>query len=454
VQLRRSIKGTAVGNFMEWYDFGIYGYIATNLARVFFPGDSVSKGSLAATFGILAAAYAARPLGGFVFGLIGDRVGRKPMLVMTISLMALGTTVTGVLPGYHSIGAWAPVLLAVTRIMQGFSTGGEYVGAMVYVDEQAPDNKRGLLAAFLPLGSEGGFVVAGVLVTALQSWLPDDDMLSWGWRIPLLLSAPFGLLALFLRLRLEESPAYEQASDNQDKSSDGAGQQLRHTLIAQWRPLLLCVALVLTYNVADYMLTGYLPTYMKTVVPVGVTAGMVMIVLTLLVMMAAMLFVARLSDHIGVKPILWTGCGLLVVLSIPAFMLLGSGASNPVIFVGVLLIGAMVLCFDSITPATLPVLFPTQVRYGALAIGFNISISTFGGSTALIAEGLVSATGSPIAPAYMLVVAGLIGAVALRFMPEVAGKRLPGAAPTVENEEQARDLAEGRDSDSGTPWAP
>jgi MHS family proline/betaine transporter-like MFS transporter len=444
--MRKSIQGTAVGNFMEWYDFGIYGYIATNLAQVFFPGNSAGGGSLLATFATLAAAFAVRPLGGFVFGLIGDRIGRKPVLVMTILLMTLGTTVTGLLPGYDAIGVWAPTLLVVTRMMQGFSTGGEYVGTMIYVGEHAPDNKRGMMAAFLPLGSQGGFVAAGALVTGLQSWLSDGDMMSWGWRIPLLLSAPFGLIALYLRSQLEESPAYAEASDSQQTSSDEGGQQFKRTIIEQWKPLLICIALVLAYNVTAYMLTGYLPTYMKTIVHVGRTAGMAMIVLTLLALMTVVVFVARLSDRIGVKPILWTGCGLLLALSIPAFLLIGSHGSYPVIFVGVLLIGAMQLCFDSTMPAALPALFPTTVRYGALGVAFNISVSTFGGSTALVAEALVSSTGSAIAPAYMLVVAGLVGAVGVWFLPEVAGRRLPGSGPSVENEAQARELAADRGS--------
>jgi MHS family proline/betaine transporter-like MFS transporter len=262
--MRRPIQGTAVGNFMEWYDFGIYGYIATNLARVFFPGHNASPANLIATFGTLAAAFAVRPLGGVVFGFIGDRVGRKPVLVTTVLLMTLGTTTTGVLPGYDAIGIWAPVLLVLTRVLQGFSTGGEYVGTMIYVGEHAPDSKRGMMAGFLPLSSQGGFVAAAALVTALQSWLPDADMVSWGWRIPLLLSTPFGLIAIFLRLRLEESPAYEEANGSREASDDD-GPQFKRMIIEQRKPLLICIALVATYNVAAYMLAGYLPTYTKTI---------------------------------------------------------------------------------------------------------------------------------------------------------------------------------------------
>ena len=434
---RRSIAGTAIGNFMEWYDFGVYGYIATTIAQVFYPGNSVIAVHLIATFGTLAAAFVVRPLGGLIFGPLGDRIGRKRVLMTTILLMALGTTGSGLLPGYSTIGIWAPILLLVARIFQGLSTGGEYVGAMTYLGEQVPDRKRGMMVGFLPMGNLSGFVLAGLLVTGLQTWLPSHDMLTWGWRIPLLLSAPFGVVALVLRMRLEESAAYQNASA--DSNAD-EHEQLFSTFLEQWKPMLVCAALVVTSSAADYMLTGYLPTYLKVVVRVGQTAGLVMITATLTILMAVLVLVAKLSDHIGVKPIMRTGCGLLIAAAVPAFLLIRSGA-YPLIFIGVLLIGLMELCFDSTSPAALPALFPTDVRYGALAIAYNVSISTVGGSTPLIAQALVSGTGNVMVPAYMLIVAGLVGAFTLPFMPEVAGRRLPGSAPAVESQQEARELA-------------
>ena len=439
--LRRDTAGTAIGNFMEWYDFGVYGYIATTIAQVFYPGNSISAVHLIATFSTLAAAFVVRPLGGFVFGPLGDRIGRKRVLIITILLMAVGTTMSGLLPGYGTIGIWAPILLLVARVFQGLSTGGEFVGAMTYLVERAPDRKRGMMVGFLPLGNLVGFVLAGLLVTALQAWLPSRDMLAWGWRIPLLLGAPFGVLALYLRLRIEESPAYEQVSGSADTSRDRGWQQFRHTVVEQRKPMLICAALVLTSQAADFMLTGYLPTYLKVVVHVGNTAGLVMIVATLTILMAAVVFVAMLSDRIGVKPIMWTGCGLLVIASIPAFLLVRFGGIYPLIFIGVLLIGLMELCFDSTAPATLPALFPTRVRYGALAIAYNIALSAVGGTTPLIAQALISGTGNVMAPAYMLIFAGLVGAVTLLFTPEVAGKPLPGSGPSVESEQEAGELA-------------
>lgn len=440
--MRQTIMGTAIGNFMEWYDFGVYGYIATTLAEVFYPGKSVSGLHLIATFSTLAAAFVVRPLGGFIFGPLGDRIGRHRVLVVTILMMTVSTTTTGLLPTYSSIGIWAPILLVIARIFQGLSTGGEYVGAMTYLVEQAPDHKRGMMVGFLPMGNLVGFVLAGMLVTGLQTWLPDQDMLSYGWRIPLLLGLPFGLVALYLRLRLEESSAYQSANDSPHTPGGQGRQQIRRTVAQQWRPMLICAALVLTSQVADFMLTGYLPTYLRLFVRVGHTAGLVMIVTTLAILMATVVAVASLSDRIGVKPIMWTGCALLIGASVPAFLLIRFGGVYPVIFIGVLLIGLMELCFDSTGPAMLPALFPTNVRYGALAISYNISISLVGGVTPLIAQALVSATGNVMVPAYMLIFSGAVGAVTLLFTPEVAGKPLPGSGPAVETEREARALAD------------
>jgi MHS family proline/betaine transporter-like MFS transporter len=437
---RHSIAGTAIGNFMEWYDFGVYGYIATTIAQVFYPGNSISAVHLIATFGTLAAAFVVRPLGGFIFGPLGDRIGRKRVLMATIFLMTVGTTTSGLLPGYSVIGIWAPILLVVARVFQGLSTGGEYVGAMTYLGEQVPDRKRGLMVGFLPMGNLTGFVLAGLLVTGLQAWLPSHDMLTWGWRIPLLLSAPFGVVAFYLRLRLEESAAYQDVGAAPDTPDEPGRHQFRRMVLQQRKAMLICAALVLTSTAADYMLTGYLPTYLKVIVRAGHTAALMMITATLTILMVVLVLVAWLSDHIGVKPIMWTGCGLLIAASIPAFLLIRSGGGYPVIFIGVLLIGLMELCFDSTSPATLPALFPTDVRYGALAIAYNISISAVGGSTPLIAQALVSGTGNAMMPAYMLIFAGVVGAVTLPFTPEVAGRRLPGSAPAVETEQEARDL--------------
>ncbi|OBH19301.1 MFS transporter [Mycolicibacter terrae] len=440
--MQRSIAGTAVGNFMEWYDFGIYGFLATTIAQVFYPSDSSSAVGLIATFGTLAAAFAVRPFGGIVFGALGDRIGRKRVLIMTVALMAIGTTVTGLLPSYDEIGIWAPVLLIITKIMQGFSTGGEYVGAMTYVSEHAPDRSRGALTGFLPLGTLGGYITGAAVVTLIKSQLPVSDMLHWGWRVPFLLGVPLALVTLYMRLRIDESPAFEELGEHGGRARDSGWQQFQQTIVRQRKGLLICMGLVLAENVTNYMLTGYLPTYFKQVGRISGSRGLTMIVVALLLMLVAVIPLAKLSDRIGRKPIMWTGSLLLIFGSVPAFLLIRHGGNYPLRLLGVLLIGVMLLCFNSTTPSTLPALFPTQVRLFTVAIGFNISVSIFGGTTPLVAETLVSGTGNVMVPAYILVGAGLIGAITLWFTPETAGKRLPGSGPSVATEQEADAIAE------------
>lgn len=440
-ELRRVVAGTAIGNFTEWYDFGVFGFLATTIANVFFPSGSGSAAGLLATFATLAAAFIVRPLGGLVFGPLGDRIGRKRVLALTITMMAAGTTVTGVLPSYHSVGVWAVILLLVTRMVQGFSTGGEYAGAMIFIGEHSPDRSRGKLSGWLPFGTLSGYILGAGLVTALTAALSQDAMTSWGWRIPFLLGAPLGLIGLYMRLRLEETPSYSHLAENERAASEGGWQQFRDTIVEQWRPLLICAGLVLTFNVTNYMLTGYVPTYLQTIAGVGKTESLLMVVIVLAVLLAVVTGVAWLSDRIGRKPIMWTGCGLLLIASVPAFVLMRDGSGFAVMFFGVLLVGLMLLCFNSTEPSTLPTLFPTRIRYGALAIGFNVSVSAFGGTTPLVTEALVAATGNDLMPAYYLMMAGAVGVATVAFLREPAGRPLPGSAPAVASEQEADELA-------------
>ncbi len=439
--LRRAIAGTAIGNFMESYDFSVYSLVATILAQTFYPGGNSGAGNLIATFGTLAVAFVVRPLGGFIFGPLGDRIGRKPVLLITIALMTFSATVTGLLPGYGALGVWAPVLLIVVRLCQGLSTGGEYAGAMTYIVEAAPDRRRGMLAGFLPMGTLSGNVAAVAMVTGLQVALSPHDMASWGWRIPFFLALPLGLTAVVLRLRLGETLEHQMPDE---LASSGSGQlsQIRQTIAGHWRALLLCIGLELTICNTNYMLSGYLPTYLKTIVGLPANPALVMILLALAFASIAVVFVAKLSDRIGVKPLIATGCGLLFVGSIPAFTLIRFGSGYPTKFAGVLIIGLMLLCLNSIEPSTLPALFPANVRYGGVSIGYNIAVSAFGGTIPLVAQTLISATGNAMMPAYMLMFAGVAGTVTLIFTPEVAGRTLPESAPTAQSAEEARDIAQ------------
>ncbi len=438
--LKRTISGTAIGNMMEWYDFGVYGFIATTLGQVFFPGSSHAA-QLISTFATFAAAFLVRPLGGLFFGPLGDRIGRQKVLAITMILMALGSFAIGLLPSYATLGIWAPILLLVARLVQGFSTGGEYGGAMTFLSEHSPDRRRGFLGSWLEFGTLTGYVLGASIVTGLTASLSDSALLTWGWRIPFLVAGPLGIIGLYVRLRLEETPAYEkQAETNRTEASVTLAEQFRHTVIEQWRPLLICVGLVLVWNVTNYMLTAYMPTYLSSETGIPATPALVIIVVVMVILMAAITFVGRISDRAGRKPVLAAGCGLLILLSVPAFLLIGQGG-YAMVFIGTMLIGLMLVCFSSTEPSTLPALFPTNVRYGALSVGFNISVSLFGGTTPLVTESLVAATGNKLMPAFYLIAAGIFGAIAVLFTRESARKPLPGSSPSVASQAEARKVA-------------
>jgi MHS family proline/betaine transporter-like MFS transporter len=290
------------------------------------------------------------------------------------------------------------------------------------------------------MGTLSGNVAAIAMVTGLQATLSQHDMATWGWRIPFFLALPLGLTAVVLRLRLGET--LEQQS-TEEHATSGSGQlgQIKQTIAGHWKALLLCIGLELTICNTNYMLSGYLPTYLKTIVRLPANPALVIILLAMAFASIAVVFVARLSDRIGVKPLIAIGCGLLFAGSIPAFTLIRLGSGYPMKFLGVLILGLMLLCLNSIEPSTLPALFPANVRYGGVSIGYNIAVSAFGGTIPLVAQSLISATGNAMMPAYMLMFAGVAGTITLIFTRVVAARPLPESAPTVGSREEAREMA-------------
>jgi MHS family proline/betaine transporter-like MFS transporter len=358
-------------------------------------------------------------------------------------MMAAGTVCIGLVPGYPTIGIWAPVLLLGARLVQGFSTGGEYGSAMTFIAEHSPDRRRGFLASWLEVGTLAGYVLGAVLVTALTATLAPRDLLSWGWRIPFLLAGPFGLTGLYFRLRLGETPAYERMESREPGRETGLVAEVRRILVEHRRPFLVCIGMALVLNVTSYMLTSYMPSYLTAALGVPEASALMIVAAVMALLMVLVPFVGLLSDRIGRRPVLMTGCLLLVFGSVPAFMIIRLGTLR-MIFLGCVLVGLMFLCFDSTEPATLPALFPTEVRSGALSVAFNISVSVFGGTTPLINESLVQLTGNRLVPGFYLAAAGAIGAVAVMSAPETAREPLPGAPAAVASRREADELLAGR----------
>ncbi|MFC8067701.1 glycine betaine/L-proline transporter ProP [Streptomyces sp. NPDC057293] len=425
--VRRAVKAAALGNAMEWFDFGVYSYIAVTLGKVFFPSGNPTA-QLLSTFGAFAAAFLVRPLGGMVFGPLGDRVGRQKVLALTMILMAAGTFAIGLIPSYATIGVWAPVLLLAARLVQGFSTGGEYAGASTFIAEYAPDKRRGFLGSWLEFGTLAGYIGGAGLVTLMTALLSDGDLTSWGWRIPFLIAGPMGIVGLYLRMRLEETPAFAAEVAKAERKRPKV--PLREMVTGQWRALLLCVGLVLLFNVTDYMLLSYMPSYLTSELKYDETHGLLVVLAVMALMMIVQPFAGALTDRVGRRPVIAAGCAGFLLLSVPALLLIREG-SLLAVGLGMAALGLLLVCFTASMPSALPALFPTRVRYGSLSIGFNISVSLFGGTTPLVVTALIGATGDMMMPAYYMMAAAVIGGVAVWFMSESAGRPLPGSAPAV-----------------------
>ncbi|MFF4396570.1 glycine betaine/L-proline transporter ProP [Streptomyces sp. NPDC001480] len=426
--VKRAVKAAALGNAMEWFDFGVYSYIAVTLGKVFFPSGNPTA-QLLSTFGAFAAAFLVRPLGGLVFGPLGDRVGRQKVLAVTMIMMAVGTFAIGLIPSYASIGVGAPLLLLAARLVQGFSTGGEYAGASTFIAEYAPDKKRGFFGSWLEFGTLAGYIGGAGLVTLMTALLSSHDLLTWGWRVPFLIAGPMGIIGLYLRMRLEETPAFaaevEKAETNRPKVP------LREMVAGQWKALLLCMGLVLVFNVTDYMLLSYMPSYLTSELKYDETHGLLVVLGVMTLMMIVQPFAGALSDRVGRRPVIAVGCAGFLLLSIPALLLIRQG-SLLAVALGMGALGLLLVCFTAAMPAALPALFPTRVRYGSLSIGFNVSVSLFGGTTPLVVTALIGATGNMMMPAYYMMAAAVVGGFAVWRMTESAGRPLPGSAPAVE----------------------
>ena len=431
--VRKAIMGSAIGNATEWYDYGVYAATTTYLTDAFFPGEMGGIGTMLG----FAVSFVLRPLGGFVWGPIGDRLGRKAVLAMTILLISVATALIGVLPTHASVGVWAPVMLILLRVVQGFSTGGEYGGAATFMAEYAPDNKRGKLGSFLEFGTLAG-LSAGTGFVLIMTTLADhnilldtDDMATWGWRVPFLFALPLGLVGLYLRSQLDDSPVFtevdnERSKEAHDKHIDEPSMlgQLKTTIVDYWKPIVIMFGMVVALNVTQYTLLAYQPDYLKNTLGMDETQGSIVILIGQLAMMALIPFFGALSDKVGRKPMWWTSLIGLFIFALPMYWLMGQGLAWAIL--GFLVLGLLYLPQLSTISATFPAMFPTHVRYAGFAIAYNVSTAAFGGTAPLVNESVVDSTGWLQFPALYMMLACVVGMVALAFLKETAGASLRG----------------------------
>jgi MFS transporter, MHS family, proline/betaine transporter len=412
--IRRAIVGASVGNTVEWFDFAVYGYLAVTLGAVFFPSEDPTI-SLLSSFAVFGVAFVMRPLGGLFFGPLGDRIGRQRTLATVIILMSVSTFAIALLPGYATIGIWAPILLVAARLLQGFSAGGEFGGASAFIAEYSPDYRRGFLVSWLEFSTLIGFILGSTSVLVLSSVLSEDALTSWGWRIPFLLAGPLGLVGLYIRLRLDDTPEFRAL----ESAGEVSQSPFKETITQNWRPILQVAGLVIIQNAGFYIVLTYMQTYITEQLGFSTTSASLSTVLTLLVGMVLIPPLGALSDRVGRKPVLMASCIGFVVLTYPLFLLLNAGSLAGAIAAHVAL-GALLAVYLSTTIAALTELFPTRVRYGGFSIGYNVSVAIFGGAAPFLATYLISVTGNPLSPAFYLIAAAIATALTLLTIKETA----------------------------------
>lgn len=448
--IRQAQIGAGVGNFIEWYDIGIYGYLAVVMTQVFTEGMDESWGLLVTLLGF-AVSFIVRPLGGIVLGPLGDRIGRRKVMFFTIMLMAVATTLIGLLPSAGQVGLWVIAPLYLLKMLQGFSTGGEYSGAATYIAEFSPDNKRAFMTALLNSGSMLGFA-AGAAVVAATTFLTEsmwgpDAMFNGGWRIPFLLALPLGIIAILLRSKLPESPAFEVTSETpvkHDPDSIFVRHSLPRVIKLYWPQILLGMALIAADGTSSYTLTSYIPTYMET--QVGVQAAQTALAgVIILVVQAIMIpFFAMLADKIGRKKVYTIATVGNLILLIPAFAILQTGNIGA-LYLGLFLVSVPSSAFLALTACIMSELFPTASRYTGVGLTHNLAVSIFGGTTPLVAQALIQTTQKWYTPALYVMGFSLIALFALTKMKETVGRPLLGSFPVVESKQEAEQLAATQD---------
>lgn len=416
--VRKAVKGAAIGNTVEWFDFAIYGFLATYIADKFFPsGDDTA--ALLNTFAIFAAAFFMRPLGGFFFGPLGDRIGRQRVLALVILLMSASTLAIGLVPSYDSIGVLAPILLLLLRCLQGFSAGGEYGSGACYLAEFAYDKHRGFVVSFLVWSVVVGFLLGSVTVTALEALLPEAAMDAYGWRIPFLIAGMLGAVGLYIRLRLGDTPEFESLREQGEVSTS----PLKEAVTTSWRPILQIIGLVVIHNVGFYIVFTFLPSYFTKTLEFTKTDAFVSITIASIVALVLIPPLGALSDRIGRKPLLIAGSVGFALLAYPLFLLLNSGSLAAAVTAHAAL-AAVESVFVCASLAAGAELFATRVRSSGYSIGYNLSVAVFGGTAPYVATWLVARTGNEIAPAYYVIAAAVITLLTVLTMRETAGRPL------------------------------
>jgi MFS transporter, MHS family, proline/betaine transporter len=400
-------------NIFELYDFIIYGFFATSIAETFFPAKD-ERMALLTTFAAFGVGYISRPLGAIVLGLVGDRKGRKTALLLSTALMAVGTTMIGVLPSYQVLGILAPCLLVVARLIQGFSVGGSFGSSATYLVETAPEKKRGLYGSFQQVSVVAGVMLGSGMHSVLSAALSASALQTWGWRIPFLAGILIGPISYYIRRSVPDTPIYLH------KAKSARPNELNVPIAKTVQAFGLSIAWVAT----SYMFLIYMPTLTEKYFGFDAIAASWSNTIGLLMMLGAIPICGLVSDYVGRKPQLLVGCLLFFVLPVPIYSLIIVWHSIELMFIAQLFFAVALALFCGPGPAVSVEIFDSSRRASGVSIAISFASIIFGGFTPFIATWLILETSSPIAPFYYVMFACLVSGIVIFKLPETAHKDL------------------------------
>ncbi|MEU1089805.1 MFS transporter [Streptomyces sp. NPDC005576] len=425
--LRKLVLAGSVGALVEWYDFAVYAYLATVMARLFFPADDPA-GALLNTLAIFAVGFVLRPVGGAVFGHFGDRFGRRNALSASIVLMAVATLAIAVLPTYAQAGTLAPVLLVLARMVQGLAAGGEWGGGTAFLVEYAPEGRRGLYGSLHQFATILGFVCGIAMSTLVTETFTRSTLDSYGWRLPFLIGSLGALAGLHIRLRMEDTPAFRSLA--RDRSVVRA--PLREAFTKHTRTVLLVVGIVVAWTIAYYALIG-MPSFTSGTLGVPLSTALACNLIAMVVHLLLLPVTGALSDRIGWRPLMLGSTVALALVAYPVYWLMARGTYGSLLL-GQVVFAAVLAVFSGPAPAALAELFPAQVRQSALSLGYNIATAAFGGTAPFVVAFLASRTGDDLAPAYYVIAGAFVTTTVLTLGTGPRARRAPrGGVPHPES---------------------
>lgn len=399
---RKAVTAAAMGNLVEWFDFGVYGYFASILAVNFFVSESHIV-SLMATFATFAVGFFMRPLGAIVIGAYGDRAGRKKALAFTVIMMAVATFIIGILPTYHQIGLWAPFLLVLARLAQGFSAGGEWGGSASFMVEYADESSKGFWGSWQQVSTSGGLFLGSLSGLILSHAMSADALESWGWRVPFIIGGILGLIGLYLRTKVEETPEFEAV----EESGEVSKAPLVDTLRNYHKEVLTGFGFTTFWTVSYYGLLTYTPAFISDIVGLSQQQSFLANSLALIVLLILIPVAGHLSDRYGRKPLLLFATIGGIILTYPLYLMMATGSFG-LVLIAEIIFSILIASFSGAGVAAITEIFPTKVRYSALSIGYNFAIAVFGGTAPFISTYLINMTGSNVSPAIYIILAAIV----------------------------------------------